>query len=247
MGDENGAPLQRTPKFIYLMRDPADLLWARFNFWTTAGDANIHVPGRWTQEDNFRSPEYFQVMLEAEGLIHGSYNLTHEYLKNQYHLQTVDEMMRMVGEENVMIVNSADLEEPHVDAFIRRLSNWTGLSVEGFDQKILYGRTNSGSNLKTRGAGRVISNDDRSAGVYEISGSRPMLPKSRAFIYERAQSFCEEVNARYRVNFGRCLGFAARSVNEQQDRNEQQQLSMLRGHQGPSTIAEWYHSHDQQL
>ena len=222
----NGMPLQNTPKFIYLMRDPADWLWARFNFWTTHADTQENTPGRWTTERSYRSPEYFQINLEAEGLIHGSYNLTHEFFVREYHLSTLEQLMEAAGRENVMVINSGDLEEPDA-AFIERFSKFTGLSVEGFDEHILHGRTNSGSSLHTRGVANVMQNPNVTSGVYEVSGFQPILPKSRAFIYERARSFCQEVNAKYGIYFSRCLN--SPSLAEEQ----QHQAKMLRGGHAP--------------
>ena len=200
----NGAPLPNTPKFIFLMRDPAELLWAGFNFWTNEGDVNQQEPSKWTEKpDNYRTPEYFHDILEAEGRIHGSFILHHNYFHMYYALDAVDELIEAAGSDNVLILNSADLEGPNSDAMIRRLSEWAGLSAEGFDQQILKGRTNSGASLSTRGTQNTLNNN--TTGVYEMSGYRPMLHKSRLFIYERARSFCEEAQTKYGINFKRCL------------------------------------------
>ena len=205
--EANGAPLPNTPKFIFLMRDPADLLWARYNFWTNEGDVKQNYPTKWTEKpDSYRTPEYFQDILEAEGRIHGSFILRHMYFRRYYALDAVDELIEAAGRENVMILNSADLEGPNADATIRRLSEWAGLSVKGFNETVLHGRTNSGSSLNTRGMDNIMETPQVATGVYEISGYRPMLPKSRAFIYERARSFCEEAQTKYGVHFKRCLG-----------------------------------------
>ena len=220
---EHGMPLQNTPKFIFLMRDPADWLWARFNFWTTNADVFHNLPTRWTTEQSYRSPEYFQITMEAEGRLVGSINLTQTFFQEQYKLDALEQLMEAAGRENVMVINSGDLEEPD-GAFIERFTKFTGLSVDGFNETVLHGRTNSGSSLNTRGMSNIMETPQVAAGVYEISGYRPMLPKSRAFIYEHARSFCQELAAKYGIYFSRCLN--SPSVAEEQ---HQQQLKRLRG------------------
>ena len=200
----NMRPLPNTPKFIYLLRDPADLLWASFNFWTVPSDSLENIPGRWTSKENFRTPEYFHVFLESEGRIKGSYNLTLGYLLEKYMLNWLDELISKAGRENVLVLRSSDLEGPNVDTFIERFAKQVGLSVEGFDQKVLRGRTNSGLAYDTRGAHNFVRNLT-TTGVYEISGFRPMLPKTRAMIYDRARGFCKLLVSKYGVYLEDCL------------------------------------------
>ena len=197
-------PLPNTPKFIYLLRDPADLLWAAFNFWTVPSDAQENIPGRWTSQENFRTPEYFHVFLESEGRIKGSHNLTLDYLRDKYMLNWLDELISKAGRENVLVIPSSDLEGPNVNTFIEDFAKQTGLSVEGFDQKVLRGRTNSGLSYDTRGAHNLVRSMN-ATGVYEVSGFRPMLPKTRAMIYDRARGFCKELVSKYGVYLEDCL------------------------------------------
>ena len=203
-------PLPNTPKFIYLMRDPAELLWARFNFWTTSGDVDELLPKRWTSKDSFRTPEYFHSIMEAQGRIHGSFNLTQSYLRDQlYFLGTLDKLISAAGRDNVLIVNSRDLEGPEsrVAAFIQKLSRFTGLQAQGFARQIIRSRTNSGSRFDYRGHSNTVADFSSSqSGIYEVSGNRPMLPKTRALIYRRARGFCGEVKKKYGVVFHECLG-----------------------------------------
>ena len=215
---ETGAPMETTPKFIYLMRDPADWLWARFNFWTTGGDVEMHPPRYWTLKDNHRSPEYFQELLGAEGNIHGSFNVTRGYLEEQYKLGVLEQLMEEAGRENVMVINNEDLDKSD-DAFMERLSTFTGLSIDGFPENVRHGRTNSGSTLHHRGFNQVRRHPPppTAPGVYQISGFRPLLPKSRAFIYERAKSFCEELVAKYGIHFSRCLDNPSVAEEQQQE------------------------------
>ena len=221
----HGSPLHNVPKFIFLMRDPADLLWARFNFWTTAADHHEHLPGRWTQSDNFRSPQYFHALLMAEGKIVGSYNLTTEYVQKYYTLHALDALIEEAGRDNVLIINSNRLEVDGSDDFITMFSNWSGLSVAGFDEKVLRGRTNSGSTLSSRGLDIIVGNiNPKSLGIYEISGFHPMLQKSREFIYRRVLDFCRLVAKKYGIYFDDCL--AQPSNSQAGDSGRQKQVSL---------------------
>jgi hypothetical protein len=222
----NAAPLHNVPKFIFLMRDPADFLWARFNFWTIASDAHLHIPGRWTQNDNFRSPQYFHELLMAEGKIKGSYNVTPEFTHLIYRLDTLDALIEEAGRENVLVINSNDLEAECIDDFLKIFSNWSELSVAGFNKEVLRGRTNSGVTLSSRGIDMSISNiNSTSRGVYEISGFRPMLQESREFIYRRVLEFCRLVAEKYGIYFHDCL----EEPSEKQTNHVRLRSSLCRG------------------
>ena len=226
-------PLPNTPKFMYLMRDPAELLWASWNFWTTGGDVDKRLPSRWTSKDSFRTPEYFHSIIEAEGRIYGSFNLTQSYLHDRvYFLDALDKLIAAAGRSNVLIVNSRDLEG-NIGAFIQKLSRFTGLQAAGFSQRAIRGRTNSGSTFDSRGSTNTLGGFSSSkTGIYEVSGNRPMLPKTRALIYRRARGFCEEVRQKYGVIFRECLGLkgpAARPSAPPQQQQQQSPIAMTRG------------------
>ena len=174
---------------------------------TNPSDTKKNLPARWTTSESFRSPEHFQVLLEGGDRILGGINVTTEMLRLRYRLEKLDQLIKDAGEENVLIVNSELLESKHVTWFLPKLGQFTGLPVDGFDEKIVHARANSGLSLSLQYKGilKESQKSDIPKGVYEVSGYKPMLPKSFELINSRSQEFCQEMANKYNVVFKHCL------------------------------------------
>lgn len=199
-----GGPRHRPPKYILLVRDPADLLWASFNFWTNPADTVTNPPGYWTTQENHRTPEYFHELLLAGGSIIGSYVLTNDFFRTYYDLDSVERLIQEEGAENLLVLDSRRMEGGSSE-FIHDLAAFTGLDPAGFARDVAHHRTNSGFKMVLRGAENVEHEPQLLNGVYEVSGMRPMLLKSRHFIYEHAKEFCHYMLERYDVEWTDCL------------------------------------------
>lgn len=193
--------LARAPKFIFLIREPADLLWASFNFWTNHGDIEKEFPGRWTTNRQYRSPSYFHELLLAEGRIQGSYNITDKWLEERYRLHDLEALIGVAGRQNVMVVDNSRLEARD---FLDDLARFTGLGVMGFNRKIAGGRTNVGFAYHLRGAGKSMQFRVE-PGIYQVSGFTPMRDDTRNLIHRKANSFCQRVHRDYGVEWRDCL------------------------------------------
>ena len=197
-----------SPKFIYMIRDPAELLWASYNFWSMPGDTKEDTLFRWTRrEHSYRSPQHFHELLLSEGRILGGMNLTQEFFRQRYSLPYLDALISEAGRDNVMIVEASRLEAAEVDNLLKDLAKFTRLSLVGFNKKSARSTTNSGFKLGSRGVWAVTN--ERKAGVYEISGYKPMLEASRELILGKAYPFCQHVREKYQVTFHACLAQGA--------------------------------------
>lgn len=194
------------PKFIYMLRDPADLLWASFNFWTNPGDARRDTFARWTEAGaSYRSPGYFHELLLSEGRVMGGINVTFEFLAERYFLSDLEAIIGAAGRGSVLILESSQLQSQAIDSTLRELARFNGLRLSGFDLRKAHAATNSGHMLDSRGFWAVSDVAPVLSGIYEISGFRPMLPATRRYIYSRAREFCRHVYRQYGIAFKRCL------------------------------------------
>jgi len=65
-------PLLKRSKFPWLLLDPADWLWAAWNFWMQPLlDFQLNNASRWTKNTlNYRSPEFFHELVVSRSKTH---------------------------------------------------------------------------------------------------------------------------------------------------------------------------------
>jgi hypothetical protein len=140
LASDTASPRRRA-KFLYVLRDPADLLWSSWHYWK---DANDHpntaskVGGRANGGEHwYRSATYFDELIRSRHLLRNSIlprNFT-KYLLVQYLL----EISRLVGPENLLILKTEDLSNRKQ---LDRIANFTGLGVDGFAPDVVAGQIN---------------------------------------------------------------------------------------------------------
>lgn len=185
-----------TVKTIYLVRDPAEYLWAAFNYWRTDLDANS---AQKTSVGNFyRSPELFHELLLADGLLKWKMGLngrTGEWfflLQNETTSSSLKEKERLLLPKFHLLLRSEDLLDPHLTALaLGKISSFTGLKAEDFNSSSFNTRTNAGYSASSKGILTVSEQTMVQSGVYELSGYRPMLCKTRIFIYQNYNAVCQ--------------------------------------------------------
>jgi hypothetical protein len=202
--NDDNAKQQR--KFIVLLRDPADWLWAVWNFWVDGGlDTKIDTPGMWATRDmHYRSPELFhEIILSADKTKAGN------RLVNGLRRQTVvngRRLVGLVGRDNVMFLRNEDMLPAVVErpgGLLDRLGNFSGLDRTLFRGDGLRTIRNC-NDMK----GERSKCGNRTSTAYEIAGRREMLESTRSLIYLHFRQECQIWAQEFGVVYPDCLNAA---------------------------------------
>jgi hypothetical protein len=191
-------PLPESSKFLFLFRDPADWLWASWNFWIDKKlDARHAVDHDWASVGvQYRSPELFhELILSQEGAQTAATRF------RSMREQTVREPRRLLyllGNERMLFLKSEDMKAAtgNLNNFLGRLADFTGLTKSKFDLEVAHGQTNCNAQKGFQNLCNVSSS------AYEITHHRPMLQATRQLIYiqfwEECKVWAEEFGIFYR-------------------------------------------------
>jgi hypothetical protein len=194
-------------KYFILLRDPADWLWAGWNFWVDdvldgrGQAAGLKVWASATTE--YRSPELFH-----ELILSGHSTKSGARLLDSLRRQTVTAGRRLValaGKEHVMFLKNEDMLPEHIDragGMLDQIANFTGLARSKFKGPGLHTMLNCNDN---KGFQSKCQEGSSSRGSYEIAGHRKMLEKTRAFIYLHFQEECEIWSKEFGVTYPDCV------------------------------------------
>jgi hypothetical protein len=205
--DDVNTKEQQPRKYIVLLRDPADWLWAVWNFWVDSGlDTKLDTPGLWATRDNhYRSPELFhELVLSAHKTKAGN------RLVNGLRRQTVTNgrrLVALVGRENVLFLRNEDMLPAVVEqqgGLLDRLSNFSGLDRTLFRDDGLRTIRNC-NDIK----GDKSKCGNRTSSAYEIAGHREMLESTRSLIYLHFSQECQIWDKDFGVVYPGCLNAAA--------------------------------------
>jgi len=190
-------------KFIVLFRDPAEWMWAAWNFWTDKNiDQVLGLPENWaTPESNYRSPELFHEIFLA-----GPTKLIQFAQKFGPFRRLSDKKVQLlrtvVGEENVLMMRSEDMKPDVVNStggFLDKLSNFTGLDRSLYGDDIF---SISNCNSK-KGARENCGNTASSA--YKITGDREMLHETRELVYIYFWEECKMWARDFGIEYAACV------------------------------------------
>uniref|UniRef100_A0A8J9SBQ8 Sulfotransferase domain-containing protein n=1 Tax=Phaeodactylum tricornutum TaxID=2850 RepID=A0A8J9SBQ8_PHATR len=189
-------------KFIIALRDPADWLWAVYNFWALPDiDTVVPRPDWAAPEQHYRSPEMFHDLVAS----------SHEMLffekmlgsRGKHAMDYVWQFEAMAGRENILYIRNEDLL-PGVVArpggVLDQLAAFTGLDRKGFDSQT-FGEISNCNDQK----GFVKKCGTAKSNAYEITGGRSMLPETRTLIYLLYHEECKLWSQRYDVVYEDCL------------------------------------------
>lgn len=203
--------MEHNPKFIILFRDPADWMWASFNYWQDPElDANGPISNNWANKlAQYRSPELFHEMWLA-GLDKFTFGGNME-TKMDDNWKNVLLLSQIVGKENILFIKSEDMEPENVEGsqLLKRLSNFTGLSIDGFNEQVAHGRTNCNAN---KGGTASCSKKEASSG-YPITEGRWMFQKTRKLVYLRFYRVCKIWAEEFGIVYPACLDAATSTEN----------------------------------
>jgi hypothetical protein len=198
-------PATANKKFFIVLRDPADWLWAIWNFWidqSLDSDQNGNEK-QWTSVDrHYRSPELFHELILSDIKTNSAANLLIGLKQNTavYGRRLVS----LVGRENVMFLRNEDLLPERIDVtgVLDRISDFTGLDRHQFQEQALHSFTNCN---QQKGLTHVCSNETTTRGAYEISGNRTMLKATRKFIYLQFWEECKIYANEFGIVYPDCL------------------------------------------
>jgi hypothetical protein len=203
-------------KYFILLRDPADWLWAGWNFWvdnvldgraSRAGGSSSGTGSKdklWASAmTEYRSPELFH-----ELVVSGDATKSGARLLDTLRRQTVTAGRRLValaGKEHVLFLRNEDMLPENIDrpgGMLDQIANFTGLARSKFTGPGLHTMVNCNNN---KGMEEKCQDGSSSRGSYEIAGHRKMLEKTRAFIYLHYQEECQIWATEFGVVYPDCV------------------------------------------
>jgi hypothetical protein len=167
--------------YVFMVRNVADRAWAAYNYWCIpSADGNATgscVPGAYTQKETVRSPEIF------DEWVHGGKHYQCSTYESVY-TNLINSLTKITEVPPIVIsMDSLRTEEGKATQVLRLekyLQERLQLPFISLNATLLK-RYNAGELISNRGASRV-AHDSASEGVYEVSGYRPLLNRTRAKI-----------------------------------------------------------------
>lgn len=196
-------------KIIVLLRDPADWLWAVWNFWIRPQheDRLPAYRSNWASSPNqYRSPELFhELMLSAD-----QFWPSHTLLEASR--TPVEQNLRILAEtvnpSDVLVLKTEDMYPENIDSsgFLEKLAKFLDVSQDGFDASILHSYVNCGDNKGTS------TECETASSAYAIAGNRPMLEKTRELVYLHFAEDCKMWDEVFGITYGLCLAVREKYV-----------------------------------
>jgi hypothetical protein len=213
-----------TKLFLVILRDPADWMWAVFNFWYDR-HLDTHSPDThdWVDDPNkhYRSPELFHEFVASGERLKSAARKFGAFRERSVlqprHLQYILGNNNASSSIILMFVKNEDLAPDRIVAsgLLGRLAHASGLEINGFDPDILGSRTNCGAD---KGIGKSCSNNGNSTttsnNAYPITRHRTLLAKTRKLIYLQWQEECHIWATEFGIVYPDCLE-ASKLVREQ--------------------------------
>jgi len=194
---------KKPTRFFILTRDPADWLWAAWNFWL---DSELDSkPAEWpkrgwaSQKLQYRSPELFHELLLGADRVksHSWFHRLRDAAVN-----SPRRYIAAFGKDNIFFARNEDMLPVYVDSkggLLDRLSNFTGLDREGFRASVAKQIHNCND---VKGNEEVCN---KTSSSYSIAGGRPMLPESRRLVYLFFATECKLWKEEFGIEYPECL------------------------------------------
>lgn len=199
-------------KLILLLRDPADWLWAGYNFWHRPEhhDAVAAFDYGWAEQPyQYRSPELFHEMLLAGNRLWPSVELL-SYFRDKLNAMRVRvaAILRSFSPESILILKTEDMAPDMVEisGFLDRLAEFVEVPKDGFNQSTYGSFSNCGNK---RGLGTLCQ---KSSSAYRVAGNRSMLPESRELVYLHFAEECYFWKRRLGIEYSDCLAVREKYV-----------------------------------
>ena len=192
----------KTPRILFLIRDPAEWLWAAWNYWVNPHfDAGEYYPGQWTDlHRNYRSPDLFHEFISSGMRTIPGQKLIERRVRS---VENVRKLTAAFGDNSIFLARSEDMLPAVIDApggFLDKLANFTGLSRDGFPDHSLKTLRNCNDN---KGNEKPCGDSKRTG--YAISGGREMRKETRTLIYLYFHEECKIWEREFGLVFPDCL------------------------------------------
>ena len=197
--------LQRTSdaKFILLLRDPADWLWAAYNFWhfPEHEDANRPAKYDWASTPRqYRSPELFHEYMLSGGRTWSARDLLTKFRDSKAAWWS-ELVWRVIGPDNLLVLKVEDFA-PNVvleSKVLDKLAAFLQISPTGFDPNITHSFGNCGNNRGTKTVCKEASN------AYKTSGGRGMFEETRDLVYLQFADECKYWAETFNIVYEGCV------------------------------------------
>jgi hypothetical protein len=191
-------------RFFFLFRDPADWLWASYNFWKQPGidalgstrQGAISVP-----RQDYRSPEHFH-----EAVASGPRTLAGQQLFNRRKSTVVlaRRLRELVNDSQIMFLRNEDMLPSVINdhgGALDRISEFASLDKAGFTKEYTSQIRNCNNLRRTKSGGCGSERTN----AYVIAGNRTMLPQTRRLIYMQFWEECKIWASEFGVVYPDCL------------------------------------------
>jgi hypothetical protein len=164
--------------YIFMIRNASSFAWAGYNYWCNTDFENCSKPGVWASNMGFsRSPEHFDQYVRTKN---GRYSCS---TFNSVFTEVI-EIAAGVIEKMPLVVSLDAIESTELRLTqLQRVQNYIikELKVNITFDSDTFRRVNSGATSGDRGVATVPKHPVVE-GLYEISGFRPLLPKTIDYI-----------------------------------------------------------------
>eukprot|EP01041_Mallomonas_annulata_P004924 gene4924-9823_t len=198
-------------KYIFVVRDVADMLWAAYNYWCISTIDKNCFPGGRTTKNNKRTPEHFHELITTNKTLGGGLPLD---INGICYKGTLLEAVKTFGQENIHVLKSEHMSiessTSNRNQSFQKLFQFLKLSTDKYPQwidEVITKPTpvNAGHLMQTRGEFVEITDVNTIVrGTYEISGFRPMLSQTKTFIHVRWREECIWLRNVWGISYDAC-------------------------------------------
>ena len=197
-------PIPETSKFLLLFRDPADWLWASWNFWMDKNlDDRRPVDHDWaTLGVHYRSPELFHELILSRESTKSAAKRFRTMRENTVHVPR--RLIHLVGKDRLLFLKSEEMKASSgsLPQFLDLLGKFTGLFVSGFNATVAHGHTNCNAQ---KGFRSLCASAGKTPSGYPITHDRPMLEETRKLIYIQFWEECKIWKREFGIIYQECI------------------------------------------
>ncbi|KAG7365836.1 hypothetical protein IV203_028506 [Nitzschia inconspicua] len=205
LGRDRGPPSKRG-KTILLLRDPAEWLWASWNYWLQIPYDDIlpAYKNNWAKEPyQYRSPELFHEYMRAGNRMWPSKHLLGAFRDEKIALYNRI-LSEAVQNEDILVLKSEDMKPERIETsgFLDKLASFLGVAKVNFDKSVVHSFTNCGDH---KGVENHECDDEEPTMSYTITGNRRMLPQTPELVYLHFAEECQMWKEKFNAEYDNCL------------------------------------------
>lgn len=191
-------------KYIFLVRNFADYMWAAYNFWcNVVVDEHCLRPGMWNSNITrvHKSPTLFHELIVGvlsgsirREVLFGDTRLSELLFTNTFQ-DVIVNLGRVVGNSRVLVLASENISSWSTWQRLARFTGMNGSHKRWHDLEGVRVNTNArpGTSNRTQNSSAV--------GVYKASGYRPMLAETRTLLNDIFRQTCVWLKKVYNIHY----------------------------------------------